>query len=402
MNQIEDIIMVQEDTNMDLAYQAAGQFLAAQKKINILLAQKFDELKELKPIVVPGQHDHIERILRVMKIPYETKRLLDLSTLPPLHNRPIFINCSSIHSPPRSLTERLKDHVAQGGTLITTDWALTLTNAIFPEYISWNQQHTAGHNESFSITQENAKPDDPTLSWFIENSSYPIALPMHEEVNVILKSLEFGKKYGGNPALGVAFPFGKGGVVHYVSHLYAQMVALHKDQDCTLSVEWAAKKGVDLGELGTQTSTGSVATAYDAMTTILGSTSRWKPNAATQKRAYIATVIPDVQTPVKPSDPFYLKTTGEVELEQLVQGLPAAYTIGRDTDACLFIPDSRVSRYHAVLEPTTEGVVIRDLQSKNGTYVNKALIEKPMALYFGDTIKVGKTKLEIVPAREVG
>ncbi|GEM_PF-5845748 len=394
--------MTTNDTNMNDAYDAAGKVLAAQKEQNPLLAEQFLQLKELKPIVVPGQHDHIEKILNAMEIPYETKQLLDLSTLPPSQNRPIFVNCSGIHNPPRSLTERLKDHVQEGGTLITTDWALTLTNAIFPEYVGWNNQRTSGNNESFAIDVQGSEKDAPTLSWFVENSSYPLALPMHEEVKIILASLEFGKRYGGNPALGVSFPFGKGGVVHYVSHLYAQMVKLHNQNDTVASTEWAQTKGVDLGNLGTQTSTGSVATAYDTMTAILGSsTIQWNPDAVTKKRMYTSTVIPDVQTPLKPDSSFYLRGRGKFEFERLVESLIGEYTIGRCSEADLHIPDANVSRRHAQLYHAEKGIHIKDLESRNGTYVNQNAINKPTQLYFGDKIKVGGTVVEIIPAMVV-
>ncbi len=396
------------DTDMDNAYTAAGKVLAAQTQQNTLLAQQFIELKEQHPIVVPGQHDYIERILNAMEVPYETKRIDELATLPLLQNRPIFINCSSINNPHRSLTERLKDHVRDGGKLITTDWALTLANALFPEYLAWNNQRTSGQNESFPIDRESSNSDldsnsnSPTLSWFVENSSYPLALPMHEDVKTILSSSAFGKKYGGNPALAIALPFGKGALIHYVSHLYAQMVTLHTAQDSTASTEWAQTKGVDLGNLGTKTSTGSVATAYDTMTSILGSTTiDWNSESITKKRTYTSTVLPEVQTPLKSNEPFYLRGTGKFELERLIESLPQNYIIGRSSDTHLQLPDNRVSRHHASLQQTSAGVSITDLDSRNGTYLNKNHIHKPTELYFGDKIKIGETILEVIPALSV-
>ena len=394
--------MTKQDTNMNDAYTAAGKVLAAQKEQNPLLAEQFLHLKELKPIVVPGQHDHIEKILNAMEIPYEMKRLIDLSTLPSIKNRPIFVNCSGIDNPQRSLTERLKDHVREGGTLITTDWALTLTNAIFPEYIAWNNLRTGGSNESFAVDMDTAEKNAPTLSWFVENSSYPLALPMHTDVRVILSSNEFGKRYGGNAALGVSFPFGKGGVVHYVSHLYAQMVKLHKDQDATASTDWAQTKSVDLGDLGAKTTTGAVSTAYDTMSSILkGGTMVWNAEAVTQQRTYKATIIPTVQTPLRPDSSFYLRGRGTFEFERLVESLAGEYTIGRCSEAELLIADSKVSRRHAQLYQAENGIQIKDLDSRNGTYVNKNAINKPTQLYFGDKIKVGGTVVEIIPAMVV-
>ena len=44
--------------------------------------------------------------------------------------------------------------------------------------------------------------------------------------------------------------------------------------------------------------------------------------------------------------------------------------IGRSPDVEVVINDSNVSRQHAEVWRTSEGVAIRDLQSTNGTFVN--------------------------------
>ena len=44
--------------------------------------------------------------------------------------------------------------------------------------------------------------------------------------------------------------------------------------------------------------------------------------------------------------------------------------IGRSPDVEVVISDSNVSRQHAEVWRTSEGVAIRDLQSTNGTFVN--------------------------------
>jgi pSer/pThr/pTyr-binding forkhead associated (FHA) protein len=45
-------------------------------------------------------------------------------------------------------------------------------------------------------------------------------------------------------------------------------------------------------------------------------------------------------------------------------------TIGRSADNQLVIDDATVSGHHAVIEKTTEGYQIRDLDSTNGVFVN--------------------------------
>jgi class 3 adenylate cyclase len=73
-------------------------------------------------------------------------------------------------------------------------------------------------------------------------------------------------------------------------------------------------------------------------------------------------------------------------------------TLGRDGDAGLVIDDPEISRAHAVLAQTPEGIEIRDLSSLNGTWVNGERITKPMSLAPGDVIQVGKTRIEVLSA----
>ena len=65
------------------------------------------------------------------------------------------------------------------------------------------------------------------------------------------------------------------------------------------------------------------------------------------------------------------------------------FTIGRD-ETCHLRPHSdQVSRRHAELAVTTDGVLLRDLGSRNGTRVNGRLIGAPTRLRDGDRIEVG-------------
>lgn len=70
--------------------------------------------------------------------------------------------------------------------------------------------------------------------------------------------------------------------------------------------------------------------------------------------------------------------------------------IGRqDTD--LIVEDPEVSRRHAVLRRSDGSVIVEDLDSTNGTFVNGERIRSPIAVGPGDQIRVGQTTLEIEP-----
>lgn len=63
-------------------------------------------------------------------------------------------------------------------------------------------------------------------------------------------------------------------------------------------------------------------------------------------------------------------------------------TIGRDPACNVMIPDRQVSRYHARLISQPDGVMLEDLGSKNGTFLNGKLVNEPALLGDGDLLQV--------------
>ena len=66
--------------------------------------------------------------------------------------------------------------------------------------------------------------------------------------------------------------------------------------------------------------------------------------------------------------------------------------LGREATCDVTIADRQVSRFHARLTPTPEGVMIEDLGSKNGTHHNGAQLSGPVMLQDGDIVGVGLTQ----------
>ena len=71
------------------------------------------------------------------------------------------------------------------------------------------------------------------------------------------------------------------------------------------------------------------------------------------------------------------------------------FLVGRAIACDLLISDPTVSRQHAELESSSAGVIVHDLQSTNGTYVNGTRIEGPTMLVRGDLIQVGQIHLQV-------
>jgi class 3 adenylate cyclase len=70
-------------------------------------------------------------------------------------------------------------------------------------------------------------------------------------------------------------------------------------------------------------------------------------------------------------------------------------TLGRGDDAGVRIDDPEISRAHAVVSPTAQGLEVQDLGSLNGTWVNGERISGVTPLARGDVIKIGATRIEV-------
>jgi pSer/pThr/pTyr-binding forkhead associated (FHA) protein len=70
-------------------------------------------------------------------------------------------------------------------------------------------------------------------------------------------------------------------------------------------------------------------------------------------------------------------------------------TVGRNPDSHLFLDDVTVSRHHARVIRDAAGFLIEDLNSLNGTYVNRRRVERHH-LSDGDELQIGKFKLSFL------
>ena len=86
--------------------------------------------------------------------------------------------------------------------------------------------------------------------------------------------------------------------------------------------------------------------------------------------------------------PVLMAQTGPLEGERWT--IEGELLIGRDPncDIVIITHDKQVSRRHAQITVTDEEVILRDLNSKNGTHVNSERIYEPVVLNDGDTIQI--------------
>lgn len=71
------------------------------------------------------------------------------------------------------------------------------------------------------------------------------------------------------------------------------------------------------------------------------------------------------------------------------------HVIGRASDASVRLDDNDVSRRHARLEVGPDGMVLHDLESKNGVVIDGARIEGPTALRDGQTFAFGDLTVRV-------
>jgi pSer/pThr/pTyr-binding forkhead associated (FHA) protein len=69
--------------------------------------------------------------------------------------------------------------------------------------------------------------------------------------------------------------------------------------------------------------------------------------------------------------------------------------LGRSAEADVLLDDPYASEFHMRLVSQENGMVLHDLGSTNGTYINGRRVTAPTTLRRGDTIQVGKTVMEV-------
>jgi len=72
------------------------------------------------------------------------------------------------------------------------------------------------------------------------------------------------------------------------------------------------------------------------------------------------------------------------------------YLLGRDSECVLRFRDSLVSRRHISIRVDSGRVILRDLDSRNGTYVNGNPVTRSMELRLGDQVEVGETIVSVL------
>lgn len=92
---------------------------------------------------------------------------------------------------------------------------------------------------------------------------------------------------------------------------------------------------------------------------------------------------------------WMLESTGDSPETLVFRLLPGAIkTVGRAPRADFVVDAPLVSRLHCRLTLQDEGVLVEDLESTNGTFVNGQRVRKGL-LASGDTLRVGRMEFAV-------
>lgn len=221
------IITTQMKSQMQEAYKISGYIvkerLTSEDKNN---ERVIKNISKSDLVVIKGTYDHIHLVLSSLNLPYSEITQIQLKDIKLEPHQTVFVNCAS--SFPAEDARRLATFVAEGGQLITTDWALkNILEVAFPDYVSYNQKPTADEVVRIEVVDKTDdvikgfldEKNDPV--WWLEGSSYPIKIKDKEKVKVLIRSKELKDKYGEEAVL-IKFNYGKGIVYHMISHFYLQ------------------------------------------------------------------------------------------------------------------------------------------------------------------------------------
>ena len=199
-------------------------------------------------VVVSGCYDHVERVLQALEVPYQTVQPGSLARVDLRPEQLLVVNCPGNLTPPEII--KVRDFVAAGGSLFTTDWALrNVIEPAFPGLVEYNDRSTGDDVVGIEVVEADSPylqgvlDGDDEPQWWLEGASYPIRVLDPERVRVLIRSGELGEKYG-ECAVAVVFEFGKGEVFHMISHYYLQRTELRSERHTMSAEDYASEKGV--------------------------------------------------------------------------------------------------------------------------------------------------------------
>ena len=159
-------------------------------------ARALEAVRASDVLVVPGAYDHVELVLEALEMPHTPVHPGSLVAAGLRPEQLLVVNCPG-HLPREAIT-LVRDFVASGGSLFTTDWALRhVLEPAFPGVLEYNERPTRDEVVRIEVRDHDnpflrgvIDPGDEPL-WWLEGSSYPIRVRDPGRVDVLITSRRF-------------------------------------------------------------------------------------------------------------------------------------------------------------------------------------------------------------------
>lgn len=202
-------------------------------------------------VVVRGTFDRVQDVLRAVKVKHVVIPEHLLARVPLMSLQTVMLNCPGrLSTASRHALERF---VKTGGSLVSTDWALSSVQQMFPGTIARGPRNTMNdvvqvelHGNHPLLAHVQANGQKPR--WWLETASFPIRVLNERRVKVLVSSAEMKKKYG-HGAVVVTFRYDDGKVLHMTSHFHLQQARLESSRERAKGKRFAKALGLDAKEI---------------------------------------------------------------------------------------------------------------------------------------------------------
>jgi pSer/pThr/pTyr-binding forkhead associated (FHA) protein len=126
-----------------------------------------------------------------------------------------------------------------------------------------------------------------------------------------------------------------------------------------------------------------------------------KAQAATLPRRPLASGDEDGRTRVRMALPKFVMRGVSGPTFGKTFGVVGALTLGRSAECDIAIPSDEISRHHAKLQVVPDGVMVEDMGSANGTFVNNQRVHGAVLMKHGDELRLDTVRFLLMsPAAE--
>ncbi len=174
-----------------------------------------------KLVVVYGKYDDTGRTLTSLGVPFTTINAGDVDAYDFSKAQVLVVDCPGNLSP--SAMMRVRDFVARGGYLFTTDWLLDRLDArIFPGFVSWSgamNRKNLYDAETYGADPVLLHNTVPKATWKMDIHCHLIRVLNKDAVKILAVSSALAADDPDHQGiLAVMFPFERGYVMHMTAH----------------------------------------------------------------------------------------------------------------------------------------------------------------------------------------